>query len=127
MVSPCNIFIPESNIKEIQPRYYEETSNNIPFVQAEEHSDSPKTPSTSTMPQTKSETKAPVESISELRAENALKLKEWKKNLDQERAEAVRSRQQLEERVKKLEEEDTRQTERMDDVEEKIAKLERGS
>jgi len=75
------------------------------------------------MPQTKSETKAPVKSISELRAENALKLKEWKERLVQERAEAVRSREKLEERVKKLEEEDTRQTERMDKVEEKIEKL----
>jgi FtsZ-binding cell division protein ZapB len=77
------------------------------------------------MPPTKSETKVPVKSILQLRAENALKLKEWKEKLAQESVEAVRSREKLEERVKKLEEEDARQTERMDDVEEKIAKLER--
>ena len=79
------------------------------------------------MPPTKSETKVPVKSILQLRAENALKLKEWKEKLAQESAEAVRSREKLEERVKKLEDEDTRQTERMDDVEEKIARLERGA
>jgi FtsZ-binding cell division protein ZapB len=72
------------------------------------------------MPPAKLETKPPVKSISEIRAENAKKLKEWKEKLVQESAEAACSRENLEERIKKLEEEDTRQTERMNKVEEKL-------
>jgi FtsZ-binding cell division protein ZapB len=72
------------------------------------------------MPPTKSETKVSVKSVLQLQAENALKLKEWKKKLAQESAEAAHSREKLEGRIKKLEEEDTRQTERMDKVEEKL-------
>jgi FtsZ-binding cell division protein ZapB len=107
LVASCGTF---THNQDIQPRYFQaiKEHSNIPFVQAKKYLHSPKVPSTSTMPLTKSETKVPVKSILEIRAENAAKLKEWKEQLAQEAADARRSREKLEERIKKLEEEDTR-------------------